>query len=194
MTAHVDQTRHSMFQQSVDEVRQQLKRLTKDVEARMNDKTDEVFVSMQRDYRSVLGGGAPEGQLLPKSERLLRKEVLRIVDGVEAVFRRIAAGEIPEDDDDEDETAENDGSRQPDPKPEQPLESGVQVKHELDEESKSTNPDTKSSSMIKAETQEDETMRDVPESRDETSDGHVLQPITEGGVKVEGETADTAGV
>ena len=68
----------------------------------MNDRTDEVFVSMQRDYRSVLGGGvATEGQLLPKSERLLRKDVLRIVEGVESIFRKVARGEVVEDDDEE---------------------------------------------------------------------------------------------
>ena len=108
MTQHVDVQRHVMFQQSVDEVRSQLKTLLKDLEAKMNDKTDEIFVSIKRDYRAVLGGGegVPQGQLLPRSERLSRKEILRIIDGIEAVFRRIAEGVVLEEEADGEATTD----------------------------------------------------------------------------------------
>lgn len=62
----------------------------------MNAKTDEVFVSMQRDYRAVLGGGAPQGQVLPKHERIMRQTISSTLDDVEAQFRKIAAGTMPE--------------------------------------------------------------------------------------------------
>ncbi|KAL8771791.1 MAG: hypothetical protein Q9194_004793 [Teloschistes cf. exilis] len=183
MTGHVDQNRHSMFRQSVDGVRQQLKKLTIDVEARMNDKTDEVFVAMQRDYRSILGGGAPEGQLLPKSERTLRKEVLHIVEGVEAIFRRVAAGEKVEDDEDEDD--EDDPSRgEIDTRNDQP---GPQVKHEGDVSKQDIDTPNADGQPIKSEVQENKTMTTVPEtqrgpSNGESSTTETTQPVVEGEV------------
>ncbi|KAL8628455.1 hypothetical protein Q9189_005865 [Teloschistes chrysophthalmus] len=164
MTGHVDQNRHTMFRQSVDGVRQQLKKLTKDVEARMNDKTDEVFVAMQRDYRSVLGGGAPEGQLLPKSERMLRKELLHIVEGVETIFRKVAAGEKVEDDEDEDD---EDSPRRggTDLLLDQ---SDTQVKHEDDvsnQDIDTPNADGQPTRVIKPEAQEEQMMTKVPEAQ-----------------------------
>ncbi|KAL9583165.1 MAG: hypothetical protein Q9212_002870 [Teloschistes hypoglaucus] len=176
MTGHVDQHRHSMFRQSVDGVRQQLKKLTKDVEATMNDKTDEVFVAMQRDYRSVLGAGAPEGQLLPKSERLLRKELLHIVEGVEAILRKVAAGEKVEDDEDE-----NDGDA--------PRRGGTnllldqsdtQVKHEDDASNQDTDTldtDGQPAQVIKPEAQENQAMAKVPEAQGDSS--YAESPNTE---------------
>ena len=100
MNGHVNDERYTMFQQSVDEVRHRLNKMGKDVENTMNDKADEVFVLIRRDYRSVLGGGdMPQGQLLPKAQRLLRKEILTIVAGVEQLFDKIALGEFQEVDD-----------------------------------------------------------------------------------------------
>lgn len=104
MHTYVDHRRHTMFQQSVDEVGKQLQKMLSDLEASMNDKTDKVFISMQRDYRSVLSStSAAHGELLPKSEQLTRKEVLRIVEGVEAQFRgafeKEDEGQTPEKDD-----------------------------------------------------------------------------------------------
>ncbi len=149
MHAYVDHNRHTMFQQSVDEVGKQLKKMLSDLEASMNDKTDEVFISMQRDYRSVLGGGgAPQGEILPKLERSTRKEVLRIVNGAEAKFREIAVGEAFEEED-EDQTPEEDSHRQGVSKKDHLLELDAQIKPEAGGD--------------------DQPMADVPESRDNTS-------------------------
>lgn len=103
MNGHVSNERHTMFQRSVDEVRRSLTRMAKDVENTMNDKADEVFILIRRDYRSVLGGGdVPHGQLLPKAQRLLRKEILGIIGKVENLFSKIASGDFQEGDDDAD--------------------------------------------------------------------------------------------
>ena len=102
MNAHVDQERHVMFQESGDEVRKRLQNLVRSVEESMSNRVDEVFLAMRRDYRSVLGGGEdPQGQVLPKSQRLMRKEVIRTIEGVENMFSKVMDGETDEMDSEE---------------------------------------------------------------------------------------------
>ena len=106
MNSHVAQERHTMFQSSAENVKSRLSIMLKELEAFMNDKADEVYLAMRRDYNSVLGGGeVPQnGEILPKAQRLVRKEMMQIIDGVEKVFSKIAGLEFTdEDDDDENE-------------------------------------------------------------------------------------------
>ena len=97
MHAHVEQERHVMFQQSADEAKRRLTEMVKAASMTMSDRIDEVFVAMRRDYRSVLGGGDAEGEILPKSQRLLRKQVTTTLEGVEQLFK-IALGQATDDD------------------------------------------------------------------------------------------------
>lgn len=97
MHAHVDQERHVMFQQSADEAKRRLTEMLEAASMTMSDRIDEVFVAMRRDYRSVLGGGDAQGEILPKSQRLLRKQVMTTLDGVEQLFK-IALGQATDDD------------------------------------------------------------------------------------------------
>ena len=106
MNSHVAQERHTMFQSSAENVKSRLSIMLKELEAFMNDKADEVYLAMRRDYNSVLGGGeVPQnGDILPKAQRLVRKEMMQIIDGVEKVFSKIAGLEFTdEDDNDENE-------------------------------------------------------------------------------------------
>ena len=91
MNSHIAEERHTMFQSSADNVRKRLNTMVKGVETSMHDKADEVFIMVRRDYNSVLGGGEiPQtGELLPKMQRLLRKEVMRIIDGVSLFLGKI---------------------------------------------------------------------------------------------------------
>ena len=104
MNSHVAQERHTMFQSSAENVESKLNVMLKELEVYMNDKTDEVYIAMRRDYNSVLGGGdVPQnGEILPKTQRLVRKEMIRIIDGVEKVFKKIAGLEVKDEDDEED--------------------------------------------------------------------------------------------
>ncbi len=95
MNAHVDQERHVMFQQSADEARRRLLEMAHEARERMSDRVDEVFVAMRRDYRAVLGGGETKGEVLPKAQRLLRKEIMTTLEGVEKLFKRVL-GQAPE--------------------------------------------------------------------------------------------------
>ncbi len=104
MNSHVAQERHTMFQSSADNVKSRLSVTLKELEAHMNDKADEVYIAMRRDYNSVLGGGEVprNGEILPKTQRLVRKEMMRIIDSVEKVFSKIAGFEVKDEDDEED--------------------------------------------------------------------------------------------
>ncbi|KAL8881623.1 MAG: hypothetical protein Q9198_001208, partial [Flavoplaca austrocitrina] len=112
MSEHVEANQDSMFQASADEVRNQLKDLVSTVEETLADKTDEVFIQIKRDYRAVLGGGdVAQGEVIPRVQRLVRKEIRKTIDGVERLMK-IAIGleveEIPDDVQDEDEKLKSD--------------------------------------------------------------------------------------
>ncbi|KAL8820149.1 MAG: hypothetical protein Q9223_001566 [Gallowayella weberi] len=92
MKDHVETNRHTMFQESAQEVKRQLQATVKDIEETLADKMDEVFIQIKRDYRAVLGDGdVPEGEVLPRVQRLIRKDIKRTIDGVERMMR-IAVG------------------------------------------------------------------------------------------------------
>ena len=105
MNSHVAQERHTMFQSSAENVKSRLSIMLKEQEAFMNDKADEVYLAMRRDYNWVLRGGEmpQNGEILPKAQRLVRKEMMQIINGVEKVFSKIAGVEFKDEDDDDDE-------------------------------------------------------------------------------------------
>ena len=107
MNSHVAQERHTMFQSSADNVRSRLSVMLKELDVSMNDKADEVYIAMRRDYNSVLGGGeVPQsGEILPKTQRLVRKEMMRIIGGVERLFQKIAGLEVKDEDDEDEKVA-----------------------------------------------------------------------------------------
>lgn len=112
MNSHVSQERHTMFSASAANVQERLSVMLEELEVDMNDKADEVYLAMRRDYNSVLGGGdVPQnGEILPKNQRLVRKEIMRIIDGVEKIFMKIAGLEVKdEDDEDKHSFPSNDG-------------------------------------------------------------------------------------
>lgn len=55
----------------------------------MGQRTDEIFIAMRGDYRSVLGGSENvDGEVLPKAQRIMRKEIMRTIEGVEKMFKK----------------------------------------------------------------------------------------------------------
>ncbi len=91
MTSIVDQERIVMFRRSTQEVRTRLSSMITAMEETMNNKIDEVFMMMRRDYLTVLGGpDLPKGEIMPKWGRLMRTEVMNIIDSSERTFKRIA--------------------------------------------------------------------------------------------------------
>ena len=112
MSSHVEGHRDAMFKASADEVRTQLEDMVSSVEETLADKTDEVFMQIKRDYRLVLGGeDVPQGEVIPRVQRLVRKETKKAIDGVERLMK-IAVGlgveDLPDDVKDEDKVMESD--------------------------------------------------------------------------------------
>ena len=97
MNAHVDHQRRVMFLESAEAAQKRLEALVKQVEAMMSERVIEVFFAMRRDYRSVLGGAEQtHGDLLPKAERLMRKDLMRILDDIERMFTDVLDGKVEE--------------------------------------------------------------------------------------------------
>ncbi|TGO22096.1 hypothetical protein BPAE_0182g00030 [Botrytis paeoniae] len=82
MRAYIDQKRNSMFKESCDEVKKSLDKMCRRVEESMNNKTDEVYLLMRRDYLQVLNG-AQVGEVMPKWERHMRLQVARALETYE---------------------------------------------------------------------------------------------------------------
>ena len=103
MNGHISNKRNAMFQDSVDNAHERLDAMLKNAREYMDERTDEVLNQVRRDYRSILGGGdtfTAEGEMLPKGERLARRDVTKAIKGAERTFRRIA-GDLSIDDDEE---------------------------------------------------------------------------------------------
>ena len=89
-----------MFQDSADTVQKRLQAMLKDAKELMGERTEEVFAQVRRDYRSIVGGdkaSSVEGEMLPRGQRLARRGVMKVIDGVERAFKRVA-GVLTEDD------------------------------------------------------------------------------------------------
>ena len=96
MDRHVENAKQTMYQQSAEAVKGKLTQMLKESKKSLMDKTDEIFLSVKRDYTGVIvGDEGNQAQLLPRDQRLLRKAILQIVDGAELRFKR-AVGLEPE--------------------------------------------------------------------------------------------------
>ncbi|TGO52579.1 hypothetical protein BOTNAR_0319g00080 [Botryotinia narcissicola] len=83
MRASIDQKRNSMFKESCDEVKKSLDKMFRRVEESMNNKTDEVYLLMRRDYLQVLNGAQVGGEVMSKWERHVRLQVARALETYE---------------------------------------------------------------------------------------------------------------
>ncbi|CAG8951269.1 hypothetical protein HYFRA_00008018 [Hymenoscyphus fraxineus] len=80
MNDHIEQNKNTMFQQSVDGVKARLTAMCRSVENEMASKAEEVWSTMNRDYTQVISGTQlPDGEQMPKWERLLRAELVKII-------------------------------------------------------------------------------------------------------------------
>lgn len=90
MTRWIHEAQLEMFHDSTSTVGKQLKKLLKDIEETMLAKADDVFLSVKRDYSSVVvgkSGNAAQG--LPRAQRHMRQAVLHTVEGTEINFKRL---------------------------------------------------------------------------------------------------------
>jgi hypothetical protein len=95
MSRHVEGVRHQMFSDSTNAVQKSLKKLIKDIEDFLLGKADQVFISVKRDYESVVLGRQAAAHQLPREQRQIRADVNNIVEGTELIFKK-AVGLEPE--------------------------------------------------------------------------------------------------
>ncbi|THZ13554.1 hypothetical protein D6C91_07788 [Aureobasidium pullulans] len=92
MNNHVTAQKDIMFQRATEVVRNMITDLIKEVEDNMEDRTDQVFVGMGRDYLQVLGNVRIEDITMPNSERSLQDAIRDIIQQSEEVFKAILEG------------------------------------------------------------------------------------------------------
>lgn len=90
MFSEITANKDVMFRTATQIVQEKLSKMCKVVEEQMTDKTDAVFVSMQRDYIQVLGNNPNgAGQLLPKWERSMRRNIEEVIVKSEQAFKEV---------------------------------------------------------------------------------------------------------
>jgi hypothetical protein len=98
MSTYVDHYRHSMFNDATLTVKRHLDSMCRTLEDVMGGKADEIYIRMKADYMRVLGGVQQNQQafVLPKEERALRSEVMKILRSIDMQFEPITRGEFVE--------------------------------------------------------------------------------------------------
>lgn len=89
MIGHVDQVRYQMFNDSTNAVKRSLKKMVKDIEDFLLGKADEIFLSVKRDYESVVLGRSAASRQLPREQRQIRADVGDIIGSTELIFKKV---------------------------------------------------------------------------------------------------------
>lgn len=86
MRDHIDQNKKAMFENSTQSVKEYLKAMCRIIENEMADAADAAFIRIRRDYMQVVGGvRLPNGEVMPKAERVMRAEVCKLLQESEEV-------------------------------------------------------------------------------------------------------------
>jgi hypothetical protein len=94
MANFVDQARHTMFSNATQTVRDHLGKMCKELQQLMENKADDIFTGMRRDYLRVLGGvQINQTNEMSKEERMMRAEVKPLLMSVDEEFRKILEGD-----------------------------------------------------------------------------------------------------
>lgn len=98
MVSHVDRVRHQMFKEATGTVQAHLNQMCKNLQQTMENKADEIFVSMRHDYLQVLGGvKINQDNVMSKEERVLRAEIKPILMSIDNKIKAVIEGTAEED-------------------------------------------------------------------------------------------------
>ncbi|KAK5950264.1 hypothetical protein OHC33_008733 [Knufia fluminis] len=89
MDQHVDTIKQTMFAASTDEIKRRITAMLKDAQDQLEAGLDEIFISMKRDYTQLVTGVRSNAERLPRDQRIMRKEVLDLVNGSKLRFERV---------------------------------------------------------------------------------------------------------
>ncbi|KAH7073915.1 hypothetical protein BKA63DRAFT_43281 [Paraphoma chrysanthemicola] len=102
MSREVDRNRQHMFHNATLTVKRHLDSMCKALEDKMEEKADEIYIKMKADYMRVLGGvQINQADVMSKTDRSLRNEIMNILRAVDVQFEPIARGEFADLDDTE---------------------------------------------------------------------------------------------
>ena len=98
MLKHVKECKDSMFEEATENVKDHLRKMRTEVEEQMREETEVVFQAMRSEYFAVIiGTKLPEGYMMPRDERKLRRDVGDLVKEADEHFGRVINDEeVPE--------------------------------------------------------------------------------------------------
>lgn len=106
--AQIDQKHNFIFKESCDEVKRSLDKMCRRVEESMNNKADEVYLLMRRDYLQVLNGAQVGGKIMSKWERHMRLQVARALETYEKDEAEKVLNSVKEEESEETESLKED--------------------------------------------------------------------------------------
>lgn len=80
--------------EACDQVKASLIAVCKEVRKTMLDRVDSVFVNMQRDYMSIIGGVNVSQVAMPREERTIRRQVDEIIGDNDQAFQRVIDSDL----------------------------------------------------------------------------------------------------
>jgi DNA anti-recombination protein RmuC len=90
MLKHVNECKDSMFEKATESVKNHLRKMRAEVEEQMREETEIVFQAMRREYFAVIvGTKLPDGYVMPRDERKLRRDVGDLVKEADEQFGRV---------------------------------------------------------------------------------------------------------
>lgn len=89
MHQHVAERQVSMFRDATKQVKKSLISMCGQVKKTMLEKADQVYVSMNRDYMTLVGVEMDENHVMPREERVMRRDVESVILKSDAYFQEV---------------------------------------------------------------------------------------------------------
>jgi hypothetical protein len=93
MAQHVSQHRISMFEDAAKKVRSSIEGLCQKVRKVLDERTDSIYLSMQRDYMSIIGGVSVNTKM-PREERAVRRQVDEAIGRTDQFFQEVLDADV----------------------------------------------------------------------------------------------------
>jgi hypothetical protein len=94
MLDHVNQRMGTMFWSATESVKSYLRKMRLEIEEHMKKETDLVFQTMTSEYFAVVvGTKLPEGYVIPREERKLKRDIGDLIHEADERFRHVLVGE-----------------------------------------------------------------------------------------------------
>ncbi|KAF2768799.1 hypothetical protein EJ03DRAFT_351811 [Teratosphaeria nubilosa] len=93
MLDHVTSNSVTMFEDATKEVRKSITKMCDSVQSDMLDRADAIYLSMQRDYMSIIGGVKIDTKM-PREERLMRREIDEVIGKADTIFQGVVEADV----------------------------------------------------------------------------------------------------